>query len=369
MPRRRWMSVQDLVTEVEQALVQGERLDKDAPAYENLRREAVSLRLENDELTEKVAELEEARAEYVAQEEQFTAKLNANGGFFAHEEEVVNMTGKIREVDYKIAGLRHKHYHNIKDVGSLKRTMSLIEKRGEVTMVIDKVNDALERGEVLDEEGPEARSLADLVQRLRKESEKVWPKISSYERDIAKFSEKLSETQTQLLAIRDTPTRDSDDLRTHLKAQINQVKRMMAQLGRLRDIQRVNAQEIGMVERVRAKLFKQVRVRNLLAEGNPENMAMKIATLQEDTDRLRTTIKDLEAGLQPLTKEAADIIGKLREMPFEFTTETGKLREQLIANIHHESHWKERLAVLRGEKLQNIRFIALLKKALSQKSS
>ncbi|CAE7267266.1 unnamed protein product [Symbiodinium sp. CCMP2456] len=247
--------------------------------------------------------------------------------------------------------------------------MSLIEKRGEVTMVIDKVNDALERGEVLDEEGPEARSLADLVQRLRKESEKVWPKISSYERDIAQFSEKLSETQRQLLAIRDTPTRDSDDLRTHLKAQINQVKRMMAQLGRLRDIQRVNAQEIGMVERVRAKLFKQVRVRNLLAEGNPENMAMKIATLQEDTDRLRTTIKDLEAGLQPLTKEAADIIGKLREMPFEFTTETGKLREQLIANIHHESHWKERLAVLRGEKLQNIRFIALLKKALSQKSS
>ncbi|CAE7921717.1 hypothetical protein AK812_SmicGene16184 [Symbiodinium microadriaticum] len=176
-------------------------------------------------------------------------------------------------------------------------------QQSEVTMVIDKVNDALERGEVLDEEGPEARSLADLVQRLRKESEKVWPKISSYERDIAKFSEKLSETQTQLLAIRDTPTRDSDDLRTHLKAQINQVKRMMAQLGRLRDIQRVNAQEIGMVERVRAKLFKQVRVRNLLAEGNPENMAMKIATLQEDTDRLRTTIKDLEAGLQPLTKE------------------------------------------------------------------
>ncbi|CAE7335763.1 unnamed protein product, partial [Symbiodinium pilosum] len=160
----------------------------DAPAYENLRREAVSLRLENDELTEKVAELEEARAEYVAQEEQFTAKLNANGGFFAHEDEVVNMTGKIREVDYKIAGLRHKHYHNIKDVGSLKRTMSLIEKRGEVTTVIDKVNDALERGEVLDEEGPEAQSLADLVNRLRRESEKVWPKISSYEQDIANFS-------------------------------------------------------------------------------------------------------------------------------------------------------------------------------------
>ena len=54
-----------------------------------------------------------------------------------------------------------------------------------------------------------------------------------------------------------TPTREADELRTQLKAQINeassevklffrveaQVKRMLAQLSRLRDIQRVNAQE------------------------------------------------------------------------------------------------------------------------------
>ena len=33
------MSVQDLVTEVEQALVEGERLDEDSPAYANLKRE------------------------------------------------------------------------------------------------------------------------------------------------------------------------------------------------------------------------------------------------------------------------------------------------------------------------------------------
>ncbi|CAE7318080.1 unnamed protein product [Symbiodinium natans] len=368
MPTVGSLTLKKILT-VEQALVQGERLGKDSTAYENLRREAVSLRLENDVLTEQVAELEEARAEYVAQEEQFTAKLNANGGFFAHEEEVVNMTGKIREVDYKIAGLRHKHYHNIKDVGSLKRTMSLIEKRGEVTTVLDKVNEALERGEVLDEQGEEARSLQEQVSRLRRESEKVWPKITSYEKDISTFSAKLSETQKQLHSIRDTPTREADDLRTHLKAEINQVKRMMAQLGRLRDIQRVNAQEIGMVERVRAKLSKQVRVRKLLAEGNADELADKIANLQDDTNRLRTTIKDLEGRLQPLTKEAGVIITKLREMPFEFTTETGKLREQLIASIHQESHWKERLAVLRGEKLQNIRYIALLKKALSQKTS
>ena len=38
---------------------------------------------------------------------------------------------------------------------------------------------------------------------------------------------------------------------------------MLAQLGRLRDIQRVNAQEIGMVERERAKLQRYCRVRAL----------------------------------------------------------------------------------------------------------
>lgn len=42
-----------------------------------------------------------------------------------------------------------------------------------------------------------------------------------------------------------------------------QVKRMLSQLGRLRDIQRVNAQEIGMVERERAKLQRYCRVRAL----------------------------------------------------------------------------------------------------------
>ena len=99
-----------------------------------------------------------------------------NLSHWSHED-IVEMTGKIQEVDYKIArkpsekwprccaavllrdlhwkdpmsflqparmfnlhslygcfpwqaGLRHKHHHNIKDVGSLKRTMSLIEKRG-----------------------------------------------------------------------------------------------------------------------------------------------------------------------------------------------------------------------------------------------
>eukprot|EP00435_Cladocopium_sp_Y103_P042672 s592_g11.t2 len=289
-PPRRWMSVQDLVTEVEVALVEGERLDEDSSAYANLKREALSLRLENDALNEKVAELEEARAQYIAQEEGITEKLKEDGAFFAHEKDIMEMTRKIQEVDYKIAGLRHKHHHNIKDVGSLKRTMSLIEKRGKVTTLIDKTEEALDRGEVSDAMQLEA-DLAQVVERLRQESAKIWPKISSYEAAISELSGQMSETQNQLQAVLHTPTREADDLRTHLKAQINQVKRMMAQLGRLRDIQRVNAQEIGMVERERAKLKRYCRVRELLEEGDKTKLQEKITVLQADTDRAGDVLK------------------------------------------------------------------------------
>eukprot|EP00434_Breviolum_minutum_P030792 symbB.v1.2.027230.t1/scaffold2778.1/size70658/8 len=600
-PPRRWMSVSDLVTEVEQALVEGERLDEDSPAYFNLRREArdgadvsalwifgavelwkaLSLRLENDALNEKVAELEEARAQYIAQEEGLTAKLKEDGGFFAHEKDIMEMTSKIQEVDYKIAGLRHKHHHNIKDVGSLKRTMSLIEKRGkagrylgttmvvgsspelgslfskmflpkpkgspapkakggspkpslsrgepdaeedtdvtdapakredapdgsdgstpdraetpenpevaelstvsapvarpatrpmaprrlgglkpmkpgsnglngpmvpqvsgtprppmrlkvpesrkrkvpeppsnppevwervidasrnavyywehrtkrsswdvppvcfgwwerlrtehtnmeffwnsatrqtvwtlpltskpsaaaplalalsddpsvcrslplpalpppdydkcmdqsqwlednikEVTTLIDKTEEALDKGEVSHAVQLEA-DLTQVVERLRQESAKIWPKISSYEANIADLSGKMSETQNQLQAVLHTPTREADDLRTFLKSQINQVKRMLAQLGRLRDIQRVNAQEIGMVERERAKLQRYCLVRELLEEGDKAKLRDKITVLQEDADRLRTAIKELESRLSPLTAEAWGVV-------------------------------------------------------------
>jgi len=363
-PRRKWMSVQDLITEVEQALVQGERLDKESSAYANLRREALSLRLDNDDLSEKVAELEADRAKYISQEEELTAKLKEDGGFFAHEADIMDMTGKIRQVDYKIAGLRHRHYQNIKDVGSLKRTMSLIEKRGQVTTLVDKSEEALDKDKSEEVPGLELQ-LREVVERLRKESEKIWPKISAYEASIAELSNTMCATQKKLHAVRHTPTREADDLRTLLKAQINEVKRMMAQLGRLRDIQRVNAQEIGMVERERAKLSRYCQVRELLKEGDRQKLSDKIRLLQDDTDKLRESIKELESRLGPLTNEAAGIIRKLRDMPFEFTTESGKLREQVIANIHQESQWKERLAILRGEKLQNIRFIAMLSKALS----
>eukprot|EP00438_Fugacium_kawagutii_P000137 Skav213998 [mRNA] locus=scaffold941:61501:68903:+ [translate_table: standard] len=133
------MSVQDLVTEVEVALVEGERLDEDQGSWGLLmgapwlhRGSTVAppwLHRGSDKDINDSSGSPTAtwHAHGVSG---LTEKLKEDGAFFAHEKDIMEMTGKIQEVDYKIAGLRHKHHHNIKDVGSLKRTMSLIEKRG-----------------------------------------------------------------------------------------------------------------------------------------------------------------------------------------------------------------------------------------------
>ncbi|CAJ1397393.1 unnamed protein product [Effrenium voratum] len=153
-----------------------------------------------------------------------------------------------------------------------------------VTTLVDKSEEALDKDKSEEVPGLELQ-LREVVERLRKESEKIWPKISAYEASIAELSNTMCATQKKLHAVRHTPTREADDLRTLLKAQINEVKRMMAQLGRLRDIQRVNAQEIGMVERERAKLSRYCQVRELLKEGDRQKLSDKIRLLQDDTDK------------------------------------------------------------------------------------
>lgn len=370
VPKRRWMSVSDLVTEVEQALVKGERLDKASAAYANLQREATRLRMDNDALIAEADELKDVRDEYVAKEEQISARLSEAGGVSLHLAEMVDVTEKIKEVDIKLAGLRHQQQQNIVDVGLLKRTMSRIEKRGEVTSLVDRVKAALAKDineeEGLTADGPEATALAELVRGLRDEYERAAPKVLAYERGIADLGSKLHRHETGL---HDTerPTPEADEARMALISHLQQAKRMIAQLSRLRDIQSTNAQEIGMLERARAKLMRNVEIRRLLAIGDAQQLAAKVELLQEDTARIMAAIKEIEAGLEPHGQEAAAIISRLRSLKDVLTAETGKLREQLIANIHQKEQWKVRLAVLRGEKVQNLRFLAVLQAALASK--
>jgi len=312
-------------------------------------------------------ELRSARAELIAQEEQVTAKLNEDGGFFLHETELLDIMRKIQKLDIERAGLRHKHHQNIKDVGYLKKTMSLIKKRDEVTSLIDSVEEALAQGKAVDEESAEAEALAALVHRLRDEYDRVSPKIEAHSKDMSDLAASLQTTEKSLRERRARPCSEADEIRTELRAKIQQAKRMIAQLDRLREFQRLNAQEIGMLERLRAKLIRQADIQRLLAANDAGKLASKVDELQDDTGKLRARIKDLESGLKTHADEATAIIGKLRDHAFSFSPETGKLREQLIANIHQESQWKERLAVLRGETVQNIHFLGMIKKALSDR--
>jgi len=361
------MSVTDLVTEVEQAMVKGERLDKAGETYSNLKGEAARLRLDNDQLTREVEVLREARAKFVTQEEEITAKLKEEGGFSLYEADLVGAAERIREVDLRLAALRVKHIQNIRDVGELKRTMSRIETRGEVTTMVDRIEDGLLRGCALAQDGPEAEALSQLVNRLQSEFDRVSPKVVAYEKDIQELTATINNAELDLLRKRQTPSREADDARLTLVSHLKRSKRMIAQLARLHDIQALNAQEIGMLERTRAKLQRHAQIRGLLAAGDAGELAAKAAVLQKDTSVLRGAIQDIEAGLDAHVKESFDIIAKLRSMKDVLTPETGKLREQLIANIHQEEQWKSRLAVLRGEIVQNIRFIAMLSGAAAKK--
>merc|ERR1719424_680196 len=64
-PRRRWMSVSDLVTEVEKAMLKGVELDKDGPTYANLDTEMQRLRSDNDAISEAKAKIKVKREMYV----------------------------------------------------------------------------------------------------------------------------------------------------------------------------------------------------------------------------------------------------------------------------------------------------------------
>lgn len=360
-PRRRWMSVTDLVTEVEQALVKGERLDRDSEAYINLKHEAARIRLNNDDITAQVNELKKVRRSYVEQEDEITAKLHEDGGFALHEATMTEVLQRLREVDLQLAAFRNQHQQNIRDVGHLKRAMSRIEKHGEVTSLVDHIDSTLRMGNTIDEDDPVFAELSELFNGLRTEFDKVGPKVMKYEEDISSLTALV---QSTVLDLRRKSFREADDKRMTLVSHLQHAKRMLAQMARLSDIQVLNAQEIGMLARAHSQIQRHAQIRDLIKSANKEQINAKIVWLQEDTSSLRSTIREIEAGMEYRSEESFDIISKLRSSKYVLTAETGKLREQLIACIHEEEQGKARLAALRGEKLQNLKFIAMLRSAL-----
>jgi hypothetical protein len=364
-PKRRWMSIDELVTEVEVGLLVGERLQTGDSVYLNLQQEARRLREDNDRLLETAVEKTKERAKYVAQEDEMKFEYDLENRSRAELAEVVDVTQHIEKIDYELAGLKRRMLQNIKDVGSIKKTLSLIDKRGAVFECIDQVEESLKTDEVLEDDGPECKALVELVERLRDEFDRASPKIATYENDISALGMNIQGKELGLRSCREQPTQEADQIRMALTEHINKAVRMLFQLSRLRDIQRVNASEIGILERSRAKIVRHRKIRDLLADGDLKKLAETIDVLEGDNTRLRNEIKDLEAGLAPAHEEMQRRISTLRAQKDALTAETGKLREQIIAGMHKEELRKIRLAVLRGQKVQNFKFIAKLRAQLS----
>jgi len=113
-------------------------------------------------------------------------------------------------------------------------------------------------------------------------------------------------------------------------------------------------------------LQRSARIHRIITSGDREQMKAKVDVLREDIGSLRRQMKAFESKLEPHAQESLEILAKLRTDKNIFDARSGKRRELLIANLHQEEQWKKRLAVLRGEKMQNIRFVALLEAALAK---
>jgi hypothetical protein len=365
-PKRRWMSVTDLVTEVETSMVQGIHMNKGGEVYANLVTEAERVRTDNDTLMEEIIELKSSRANYVALEDELTNKLHKAGTFSAHEGEIVEATKKIKEIDLNLASLQIQKQQNIKDVGHLKRTLSRIEKRSDVRSIVAKVEEALTSGRVLSEDGAEAASIRELLGKLNGEFDRVEPKIVSYEEEMVDIDTSLQELTPRITS--GETSAEKYRMRWELMDHLKRSMRMLSQVSRLRDIQIMNAQEINQLERALSKLQRSAKIHGIISSGDREQMKAKVDVLREDIGSLRRQMKDIESKLDPHHQESLEILAILRRDRNTFSARSGKQRELLIANLHKEEQWKKRLAVLRFEKMQNFRFIALLEATLAAKS-
>lgn len=379
-PRRKWMSVADLVSEVEQAMVKGVQLDDAGPTYESVQLEMKRLRGDNDRLTEKWHDFKIERAKHVEEEEAIEAKLKEDHTSSRvrklFDDHVVS-THTIRKLDFELAALRSQNKQNIADVGILKLSKSRIENMGSVSALVDRVKKALKHGEYLASDGPEAEALKAAILQKQEEFDKVVPKIRTYGKARDQMDVDLAALEAKLTANRNADSSKPgywqalDHVRQEIMGLLRKDKRMLANLDRLRQLQIMNTDYIGVLERARAKLFRHAKVHSLLEAARTDRTEQVVAEIREkvevlsgDLERLRASITEIEDKMEAHAEEGQALVAQLRSVNLGFTSEAGKQRELLFTNIHQEETWLAYLAVLRGEILQKLHFICLLNEAL-----
>lgn len=351
------MSVADLIGHVDEAMIKGFRLHKGGKTYANLQTEAERLRAENNELTDEIDRLKVAREKHV-------------GKYKTEEVEIIEATKTVQEIDSRLAGLRKQHVDNIGDVGSLKVAMSRIEKTGNVLALVDEIEDSLNLGEVLIEDGPLVESLIQMLDGLQDEYNKVSPKIASYGKAREELAKELFDLEREVREQGEFSGRHQDrgvdNLLQKIMAKLLQDKRMVDQLDRLRQLQTLNSDLIGRLERSKTNLARHATINRLISSGDAAQIQAKVEELNGDLERLRMSILKIESRLDAHAREGEETIASLRSMKTSLTSAMAQQRELLFSNIRQEGQWKARLAILRGQKLRTLRFIGLLRDALPE---
>lgn len=360
------VSASELATEVERELASGKKLQKGGSTYTKVEAELTRLREDNDHIIAQDMELKEVRSGHVAEEQKIIEQVRTTGDVKVHGPHLIDILKKIEDIDFQLAGLRCQQLENSRDISKLKREKVRIEKSEAVRTLIEQVDQAVEEGQSVSEGGPLAGAISDLVQGLYDEFDKNNEAASDTKKDIENSLSRLRSLVLGRRVRRGRINSETEALGGQLVSSFYELQRKNTKLGRLRDVQALNAKEINVLERAMDKLSRHARVRDLIQAKDVQKMEAEAAQLWEEIQQVRAALADLEAARAKHAQEAADAVDRLRapSMLGVVTPETGELRERLIASLREEELCASRLAVLRGAQAQDIMFLGQLRAAL-----
>lgn len=360
----------DLSADVEHKLASGIKMDSSSTTYALVVSEIDRLRWANDKIVSQVAALKDVRTGYIAEQE---AKYQGvvNGDVNTHGPALIDVLGKIEDVESQIAGCRSAQLQNSRDIGMLKRGKVRIEKSAEVRNLVQKVDDVLK-----DAVGPvemevqEAlmEALSELLERLQQEFDNNSQASLAIQQDIQNTVARLRSLVLARRVRRGRIDVETELLGGRMISSFHELVRKNSRLGRVRDVQLLDAMDMNLLERSIDRLDRHAKVQEVIDSGDRGKMEAEVKILLEELEQATRALADVEADWIGHSNDAAGTIEKLRDATSKdvVTPATGEMREELFKALREEELSSARMASLRRSKARNVTLLCRLRTALQQ---
>eukprot|EP00929_Paragymnodinium_shiwhaense_P059256 TRINITY_DN29670_c0_g1_i1.p1 TRINITY_DN29670_c0_g1~~TRINITY_DN29670_c0_g1_i1.p1 ORF type:complete len:358 (+),score=87.17 TRINITY_DN29670_c0_g1_i1:168-1241(+) len=356
--------MQQTIKEVEYTCAAGKRLD--ASYKEKLAEAADALRADNDVAAVERTTLREARREAFAELSRAVDEVLQAPAADASKAQAAQQ--KIDSICRQSKSWSSKLFQNCKGVGELKRTKALLSSTNEVSDLLERLEEALETGDVAALESVEA-ALGEKALELR----------SKYDADVKAVLEGLLDLKSSEGEVRSAYLRlrvrrenealnrsaEADECRDILLKNILEVQRKSHKQNRLREHKVMIVKQIDVLERRREEVGRCIRVQKALRSGDMDTIQACLKEIWEDIDITRARAEKVVADEADVSSQIADVRSRLRGHQHSVTLESGNLREALIGGIRTEEWYLTRLATLSLHQARNVRDLSDLTAAVS----